>query len=303
MIDLCLICNQKGKIRRKIAPSTLLKWYNTKYSIVFEEQYLQKYFNHQVYREFQCEKCRFRWYSPSMCGGGDYYDFLQKAWSDYYKESWEYSLALDWLKADGIDNVLEVGCGNGDFLLKASNAGIDCLGVEISTSALEKAKIKGLNVFTPETIRTFYPPKAICMFQVLEHFQDPVKELGFWIDRYNPKSLLLATPCIESAVSWSDRPLYWPPHHISNWSLQAYKHLAKKLGYHLEKWAYEPGLNFQRIYSSYKYITQNIEFHSSELPYLSSMGRIALLQYFVALRLKRAWTRAGHTLLVKLCKS
>ena len=52
---------------------------------------------------------------------------------------------LDIIKELNIKNLLDIGCGGGDFCLMAKKAGIDIKGVDLSSSQVKKAQKKGCN--------------------------------------------------------------------------------------------------------------------------------------------------------------
>jgi len=172
-------------------------------------------------------------------------------------------------------------------------------GSELSDLARKKAKEKGLNVFSPAEL-----PEAvfdaILLFQVLEHLPEPVSLVRELVEKYKPKYVLLATPCLESSISWSDRPLYFPPHHISNWSIEAYKSLAKLCGLQVKSYRYEPGPDFNQIYNSFQYIKNRVLYKSRDLPSLFHNRRLAMLQYRIARFFGRPWAISGHSILVCL---
>ena len=52
---------------------------------------------------------------------------------------------LDIVKELNIKNLLDIGCGGGDFCLMVKNEGIDVKGVDLSLAQIQKAKKKGCN--------------------------------------------------------------------------------------------------------------------------------------------------------------
>jgi len=72
--------------------------------------------------------------------------------------------------------VLDVGCGNGEFLAAASEAGYDAHGIDISEAAAEMCRARGLNAFSGDflTADTGAPYDAVTMWDVIEHLPDPV---------------------------------------------------------------------------------------------------------------------------------
>jgi SAM-dependent methyltransferase len=52
---------------------------------------------------------------------------------------------IEIFKELGIKEVLDIGCGNGDFCLLAKESGIDVIGIDLSKGQIEKALKKGCN--------------------------------------------------------------------------------------------------------------------------------------------------------------
>jgi len=73
--------------------------------------------------------------------------FFIKAWRIYTKILFGFSIPLN---KPGRYKVLDVGCGSGEFLKSLEIMGYETYGVDISHSAVEKAKKLGLNVFFGE---------------------------------------------------------------------------------------------------------------------------------------------------------
>jgi SAM-dependent methyltransferase len=75
--------------------------------------------------------------------------------------------------------LLDVGCGTGDFVAHALDAGWDARGIEPSRLASEKAQARGLEVFRgtlADAVAAHEGPRfaAITMLNVLEHVPDPI---------------------------------------------------------------------------------------------------------------------------------
>ncbi|NFH68701.1 class I SAM-dependent methyltransferase [Clostridium botulinum] len=77
--------------------------------------------------------------------------------------------------------LLDIGCGTGELLQYMSNTDIECIGIEPSKDASEKAKLKGINVYNCDFI-DYYKDNfnkdnkvdIINLNNVLEHVADPV---------------------------------------------------------------------------------------------------------------------------------
>lgn len=76
--------------------------------------------------------------------------------------------------------VLDVGCGNGEFLLSLEQRGWEVHGVEFSAEAAALARAKGLAVHRGELTSAAFPPSffdVVTLWHVAEHLPDPLSEL------------------------------------------------------------------------------------------------------------------------------
>jgi len=67
----------------------------------------------------------------------DFEDVMEFLWDKYIEE----------LKSLKVKRVLDIGCGSGGFMLKAKEARIDIVGIDISAEMINNAKKKGLEVY------------------------------------------------------------------------------------------------------------------------------------------------------------
>lgn len=99
--------------------------------------------------------------------------------------------------------LLDVGCGNGDYLSLASEAGWEVKGVEPDLKALEVAKNRGLDVVQgslEEIVKDGELFDVITMSHVIEHVHDPVAFVALAYECLKPGgSLYIDTPNIQSA--------------------------------------------------------------------------------------------------------
>jgi len=67
----------------------------------------------------------------------DFEDVMEFLWDKYIEE----------LKSLNVKTLLDIGCGSGGFMLKAKQAGIDVVGIDISKEMIDNASKKGLEVY------------------------------------------------------------------------------------------------------------------------------------------------------------
>jgi 2-polyprenyl-3-methyl-5-hydroxy-6-metoxy-1,4-benzoquinol methylase len=94
--------------------------------------------------------------------------------------------------------VLDIGCGNGSFLLQMRLLGWETAGVESDAAAVEQARKAGLDVHLELSPRRLWPDgffDAITMFHVMEHLHDPLQQLSDCRQLLKPGGqLMIATP-------------------------------------------------------------------------------------------------------------
>lgn len=100
------------------------------------------------------------------------------------------------------DRLLDFGCGNGEFLLKAQAAGWDAVGVDFDPKAVAAARKGGLSAFQggiDALDSTAHQFRVITLSHVIEHVHDPAVVLKRCHDLLVPGGMLwLETPNLES---------------------------------------------------------------------------------------------------------
>ena len=118
--------------------------------------------------------------------------------------------AISRYHGSSLGSLLEIGCGNGDFLASAESAGWQVTGIEFSQARRERAlqRLKSGTVHLQELHRVGLEAERfdVCVISdVLEHVRSPLQFLGEIHRVLKPGgSLFIATPSIES-VSDSSR--------------------------------------------------------------------------------------------------
>ena len=90
---------------------------------------------------YRCLDSGYRFFYPfNLEGDNQFYQELQK-FSWYYMDwKWEYEQALRQISPG--DKVLEIGCGQGDFIKKLKDNNIDAIGLEFNDQAIKNAAPK-----------------------------------------------------------------------------------------------------------------------------------------------------------------
>ena len=98
--------------------------------------------------------------------------------------------------------LLDVGCGNGDFITRMRDMGWKVFGVDPDPAAVAFGRSQGLNIFTGmiEDVPLTPSYDAIVLNHVIEHVDDPVALLRECRTRLKPDTgrLVIATPNLNS---------------------------------------------------------------------------------------------------------
>lgn len=180
---------------------------------------------------YRCLNSGLRFFDPAITGSESFYEALQRHSWYYLKEKPEYDFARGFISES--DDVLEIGCGRGEFAKKI--AAKTYLGLELSSKAQEMAAADGIRVVTQrvETHCREYEQHyhVVCAFQVLEHVGNPTAFIKACVRCLKPGGLLIySVPDADSYLAYSTNSLLnMPPHHITWWKESAFRYIASRL--------------------------------------------------------------------------
>ena len=184
----------------------------------------------------ECGACGFKFFDPALAATEDFYrDFDDPGY--YAAKRPEFVRALEFARTKGSRRILDVGCGQGDFLDLAGRAGFETQGLELNRAAAEVAGSKGHKVHTKllheiDRDQTAGGFDLITLFQVLEHVPAPVSVLQQASALLNAGGYIsVAVPSTEGIYRFASLdPAQWPPHHLSRWRLDDFATLASAAG-------------------------------------------------------------------------
>jgi ubiquinone/menaquinone biosynthesis C-methylase UbiE len=159
--------------------------------------------------------------------------------------------------------LLDIGCGNGEYINMAKHFGWDTYGIELNENAVNIARSIGLKVKKGVAEKIEYKDEffnVVRVWNVLEHIVSPRKAL-LEIVRVLKKGgyLLLYVPNFNSidrkyfAEHWASLEVPRHLHHFSIESLEAYLH---QVGLVIEKRMY-PGAIFSMLIPTIKIMREN----------------------------------------------
>lgn len=205
-------------------------------------------------RLHSCPGCGLGIFLPPITGSPAFYAELQASThAPYVDDKWEFNEAL--ADADGCGSLVDVGCGPGAFLEKASRRVPRSYGVEYNVDALEAARGKGLRVFgIGEDVRAAVGPvDAAFSFHVLEHVPDPGGFLRGLCDLVKPGGRIgISVPNMDGPIRYLDPcASNMPPHHATRWRMRTIRALADCVGLRVARSAVEPLCARDHYYYSY----------------------------------------------------
>jgi SAM-dependent methyltransferase len=194
---------------------------------------------------YRCQASRLDFFTPASATGSDQlYRNLQKFDWFYMPEKWEFDEAIKDLV--GCKRILEVGCGPGFFVEKATKKlkGSLVKGIELSEATVQKAFQKALpveRVDLQELVVRGETFDAVCSFQVLEHVNQPRDFLKAMIEVLVPGGrLILCVPNRDSFLRYQYNLLDMPPHHMTRWNSFTFKYLEKLFPLKIVRISFEP---------------------------------------------------------------
>jgi len=149
-------------------------------------------------------------------------------------------------KSESQPKFLDVGCGSGDFMIWAGQAGWEVKGVEIGHQAVQNAQNRGLNVLEGTIENAGFPSAffdAILCNNTVEHMHHPLSALRECRKIIKPEGLLIV--CVPNFAGINARTFgkYWSlhsvPHHLFQFTPQTLEAMLKKVGFKVERWHYK----------------------------------------------------------------
>ena len=221
----------------------------------------------------ECNETGYLFYYPlSISGDESFYDELKKKLPEKYNTpyysawKWEYDICIKYINKS--DKVYEIGCGEGNFLLKLKESGVEeVYGTELNQDSVKAAVSKGLGV---EYITIQEKSKSskevfdvVCSFQVLEHIADVKSFLDASIKILKKGGrLMIAVPFNDPYIFKNDKfnTLNMPPHHMGLWNRKAFENLCKFFPLRLEEIIVERLPNSGYDFDQYFSINKDIKY-------------------------------------------
>ncbi len=206
---------------------------------------LKKLHSLDQYSLVKCISCGLEFAQPICAPSAEWYGVLYKNLRLYPSRRWEYDFVLKNTMAGS--SICDLGCGSGQFLQHAVEAGFKPTGFDFSEDAVASGRAKGLDVhhlgIDGLKNRKIKKCSVVVSFQVLEHLESPsdlfksAQTLGeidckFWLSVPSDRR--------PSRVYSETDYLDLPPHHITHWTHASLESLGRKNGWSMSSLFYEP---------------------------------------------------------------
>jgi SAM-dependent methyltransferase len=191
------------------------------------------------YEFFRCDACGLQFWEPREMPDARWYEQMYGGRDEKLlplEPGHEYFLADPLAPRGG--ELLDIGCGTGNFLAAARDAGYRVTGIELDGTAARFAKERvGLQRVFPLTISEFAGRYAgekfdvVTFFEVLEHQAAPVEFLQKVSMVLKPRgTIALSVPNRERWMTGPD-VLDYPPNHFLRWNAAALRHFLSAQGF------------------------------------------------------------------------
>jgi len=191
------------------------------------------------YKLFGCDGCGLQFWEPREMPDARWYEQMYGGRDEKLlplEPGHKYFLADPLAPRGG--ELLDIGCGTGNFLAAARDAGYGVSGIELDRNAARFAKERvGLQRVFPLTISEFAEQHAdekfdvVTFFEVLEHQAAPVEFLQKVSMVLKPRGMIALS--VPNRERWMTGPdvLDYPPNHFLRWNAAALKHFLSAQGF------------------------------------------------------------------------
>ena len=238
MIECPACSSQKAKLTSELA---------------YSQKTYRKFKNSPPYKLYKCDDCGHFWISLE----GSSTEIIEAHYDDdnyagYQVDNYFISVIQQELTNSLIPRIappakcLDVGCGNGEFLSAAQEAGYKSFGIDISPAAVKHCLKRGLEAQQGDF--TKFSPKEpfdlITMWDVIEHLPEPRKFIAQAYSLLKPGGyLLIKTPFVSllslqivKAIPRLSGTLTQAPGHIQFFNSNSMHTLLKECGFNELYW-------------------------------------------------------------------
>lgn len=195
-----------------------------------QQKYIERFLEYIIYR---CMNCSVEYALPMRRDKDEQRDkkiyFRRESLVGNYI-GWDHRAFIkENIKKGG--RILDIGCGTGDFVNLANECGYDAIGVDLDEEAIAAGRRywKTNRIYAMSAEDYFAKNRKkfhiICLFNVLEHLENPHKMLEEIKKYLHPYGYIcISVPNNDSTLNKIWRVITkadYPPHHLTRWSAKA----------------------------------------------------------------------------------
>jgi SAM-dependent methyltransferase len=195
----------------------------------------------KTYSIYECADCNVHFAWPIKNPDEEAYKKLFPG-SEYnfeLKSDWRIDLVLN-TPFENCRDVLDIGCGYGNFMYFAKAKGYDVSGIDYSAEKIEIARNLGLTNLYHDTIDNFVKHTdkkwdLATLLDVLEHLDNPAKLISAVNSLLKENGYLaVAVPNRNYPKILSSSKHFYPPHHLTFWDRPSLRQFLTRNGFSVE---------------------------------------------------------------------
>jgi len=193
------------------------------------------------YSLFSCPLCGLQFWSPRVLPTSEWYELMYSGRDAKLlplEPGHKYFLSDP--KAPRSGDLLDVGCGTGNFLVASRDKGFRVSGTELDASAAkfarEKLSLENIFPFSIVDFTAQYPVAkydVVTFFEVLEHQADPAAFLNSVVSCVRPGGTIALS--VPNRDRWLTGPdvFDYPPNHFLRWNEAALRNILRRFGFQI----------------------------------------------------------------------
>jgi SAM-dependent methyltransferase len=150
-------------------------------------------------------------------------------------------------KAPRSGRLLDIGCGVGNFLAAARDAGFDVTGIELNQNAArfarEHYRLPSVVAMRPKEFLAAHPGErfdVVTFFEVLEHQDDPAGFFDLAASGLAEEGYIALSVPNRNRWQKAADTLDYPPNHLTRWSPRALRNFCERHGFEVLSMREEP---------------------------------------------------------------
>jgi len=193
------------------------------------------------YTLFSCPQCGLQFWSPRVLPASEWYELMYSGRdAELLPLEPGHKYFLSDSRAPRSGDLLDVGCGTGNFLVAARQRGFRVSGTELDRSAASFAREKlSLENIFPLSLTDFAAQHPVAkfdvvtFFEVLEHQADPAAFLNSVVSCLRPGGhIALSVPNRDRWLTGPD-VFDYPPNHFLRWNEAALRNVLQRFGFQI----------------------------------------------------------------------